>query len=402
VARRDPIRGGARGIGLLCNLLRRLHRLTRRRYRQGTVSRPYTILTRVLIDGYALSDGSESRGIGTYLRRVIRGLAQRPELSIQVMADRRAELPPNIVRYEARRYAPARLADLEHDLRLPGLLGRRQADVFLSPAQHPPRRSPMPWVGVLHDVIPLSWPHPLLEADRRRWLKVGPRLRSASAVIAISRFSAAEGARWLGLDPASLKVIPQGVDRGRYQPDGDRPAGPPYLLHVGAWGPHKGFDEALGVIARIAEAGLPHRLLMVGPRDEWMTAQVRATVAASARPDRVDARGYVDDLATVYRGAAVLLMTSRCEGFGLPVLEAMACGTPVVAFANSSLPEVVGDAGVLVEDGDLDAMTTAVRELVEDDARRRLFVERGLARARDFSWERTVDAYASLLQAVAR
>ncbi len=91
-----------------------------------------------------------------------------------------------------------------------------------------------------------------------------------------------------------------------------------------------------------------------------MESQIRAVVAASPRPDRVEVAGYVDDLAATYRRATALVMTSRCEGFGLPTLEAMACGTPVVSFSNSSLREVVGDGGVLVEDGDIAGMVDAL------------------------------------------
>ena len=142
--------------------------------------------------------------------------------------------------------------------------------------------------------------------------------------------------------------------------------------------------------------------MLAGPQDEWMLRQVRAAVAASRRPDRVEVAGYVDDLAGTYRGADALLMTSRCEGFGFPVLEAMACGTPVVAFANSSLPEVVGDAGMLIADGDLDAMASAVQRVLGDADVRGELVERGLERAARFRWEDTIEAYALLLRSVAR
>lgn len=132
-----------------------------------------------------------------------------------------------------------------------------------------------------------------------------------------------------------------------------------------------------------------------------MQSQVEAAVRVSPRPERVEMAGFVKDLAGTYSGASALLMTSRCEGFGLPALEAMACGTPVVAFANSSLPEVVGDAGMLVPDGDIEAMTRAVRELVDSPAAREERVAAGVSRAAQFRWGDMVTAYRQLLESVA-
>lgn len=359
-------------------------------------------MTAVLIDGYALSDGSHLRGVGTYLKRIIAGAASRSDLSVAVIAQESVALPDGVKRIIAHRRFPKRFRDVEHDLLLPGRLGRVQADVFHSPAQQPPRRSTVPWVQTLHDLTPLTVPHPMLARDRRRWMRIGHRLRHASAIVAVSRFSADEGIRHFGIDPRIVTVIPHGVDHDRFHPGGAPANDPPYLLHVAAWGPHKGFEEALAVITRLSERGLPHRLVMAGPQDPWMRAQVGAAVAASPRPELVDIAGYVDDLAASYRGATALLMTSRCEGFGFPALEAMACGTPVVAFANSSIPEVVGDGGTLVPDGDIDAMVRAVGRLATDPRARSELAERGLARAARFRWEDAIDAYVDVLHSVAR
>jgi glycosyltransferase involved in cell wall biosynthesis len=363
-------------------------------------------VTVILIDGYALTDGSQWRGIGTFLTRIIAGLAERPELSVRVLAEPAAGLPRGVERVAIHRRAPRRLRRLEHDLLLPFAVAREPAGVMHSPGQHPPRRSSLPWVQTLHDVIPLSRPHPQLEAERRRWLRLGPRLRRAAAIAAVSRFSADEGIRHLGLDPRRVHVIHNGVDHAIFHPAGapgdamreERP----YLLHVAAWGPHKGFEEATALIARLAERGLPHRLVLAGPQDGWMLRQVRAVVAGSPVRERIEVAGYVADLPSLYRGATALLMTSRCEGFGLPALEAMACGTPVVAFANSSLPEVVGEGGVLVEDGDLEAMARAVRRLAICRRAHDELAERAVAQAARFRWETAVDAYAQLLCSVAR
>jgi glycosyltransferase involved in cell wall biosynthesis len=322
-------------------------------------------------------------------------------MSVKVLAEPGVSLPHGVGEVAARRPFPDRFRPLGHDLLLPVDLRRSDARVFHSPAQHPPRRSSIPWIQTLHDLTPLTWPHPLLERERRHWLRVGPRLRQAAAVATVSRFSADEAMRRFGLDPSRLTVIPLGVDPAVFNASDASPEDPPYLLHVAAWGPHKGFDEALAVIAVLAEWGLPHRLMLAGPRDEWMQGRVQAAVRASARPDRVEVAGYVEDLPSAYRRATALLMTSRCEGFGLPVLEAMACGTPVLAFTNSSLPEVVGGAGALVADGDVEAMAKAVRRLVDSPGMREELVQAGLRRSEQFRWGDMVTAYRQLLESVA-
>ena len=359
-------------------------------------------MTVVLVDGFALSDASRTRGIGTFLKRLLTGLSGAPGMSVRVLARAHVDLPQGVDRAPARQPpVPDRFQALAHDLLLPADLRRAGGDVFHSPAQHPPRQSPVPWIQTLHDLTPLTWPHPMLERERRHWQRVGPRIRQAAAVASVSRFSADEAVRRLGLDAARITVIPLGVDPDLFHPSEDRNEGPPYVLHVAAWGPHKGFAEALAVIARLADRGLPHRLVLAGPQDAWMAAQIRTAVQASPRPDRVEVAGYVADLPALYRGATALLMTSRCEGFGLPVLEAMACGTPVLAFANSALPEVVGEAGVLVSDGDVEAMVEAVRRLVESDGLRDELVGAGLRRSKRYRWSDTVTAYRQLLESVA-
>jgi len=119
-------------------------------------------------------------------------------------------------------------------------------------------------------------------------------------------------------------------------------------------------------------------------------------LARAARPERVQLLGYVDDLAALYRGASALVFTSRAEGFGLPILEAMACGTPVVAFSNTSVPEVAGDAAVLVRDGDVAAMARGVRRVLEEPALASELRAAGLEQAARFRWDDAVAQYVEI------
>jgi glycosyltransferase involved in cell wall biosynthesis len=338
---------------------------------------------RVVIDGTALVDGSQFRGIGVYLRELVSGLTAYDDIE-PVMLARRSRLP-------------ARWRASAVEWTLPREIARSRAALFHSPAQSPPRSSPVPWVQTLHDLTPMVFRHPMLDADRRRWERIGPRLREATRVVCVSTSSAEQAQRLLGVDPDRIAVVPLGVDPA-FSPDGPRRADGPYLLWVSSWGPHKGLEVAAAVVAALAATGRPHRLLVAGYQDAAMLRHVRAAVEPAG--DRVEVLGHVAELAPLYRGADALLVTSRAEGFGLPVVEAMASGCPVIAFANTSLPEVVADAGILVPDGDVDAYANGVRQLLDDPSLRTQLRELGLNRAKQFSWRRTVEQHVEIYRSL--
>jgi glycosyltransferase involved in cell wall biosynthesis len=369
----------------------------------------------IVVDARRLGEGSAFRGIGTYLRNLLAHLVDVDGLEVAALATAGTALPPGIRRVDVRRRAGGRLLTLEHSLRLPADLRRSGGAVAHSPALDPPRRSPLPWVQTVHDLIPLAFDDPELAIERRRWRRFGPRVLRAAAVVTPSRHSADAAIESLGVDSSRVHVIPHGVEP-QFHPAPtpvlgaemsgnrtflrqERGSAVPYLLYVGAWGPQKGYAEAMETIAGLADTGHPHRLVIAGRQDEWMRGQVQRVIDAAPRPDLVDVAGYVDDLPRLYRGAAALVVTSRHEGFGLPALEAMACGTPVVAFANTAVPEVVGDGGTLVADGDVAALVRSVRAIIDEEVLRRSHVERGLARAAQFSWRRSAEAHAAVYRA---
>ena len=355
---------------------------------------------RVAVDGRSLGDGSQTRGAGVYLKRVLAGLAGATGVTPVVIADSASPVPAGVHHQPLRTVSsPTRLQGLARDMAVPRAMAAAEADVWFSPGQHPPRRSTAPLVQTLMDVIPLEHPHPSMRRDRWRWRLFAPRFRRADRVVAISRHSAEAGVRHLGLDPSRVVVVHLAADE-TFRPATvpvQRPE-PPYLLFVGAWGPHKGFAEACAVVSALAEAGLPHRLRLVGPGDHRMRAHIAEVVAASSRPERIAQVGYAEDLVAEYQGADALLVTSRSEGFCLPAVEAMACGTPVVAFANSALPEVIDGGGALVADGDVTAMVAAVRALATSPGARAEASERAVARAAAFDWARTVASHLDILR----
>ncbi len=262
----------------------------------------------------------------------------------------------------------------------------------------PPLRSPAPTVQTLYDVIPLLVDDPHLAAARRRWLRLAHRFRAADRVVAISRHAAETGMQQLGLDHRRVVVAPLGVNAG-WSPEGPvhtEPDGVPYVLLVGEYARRKGFAEAFAVVADLARRGLPHRLVVAGRLVPWTEPTVRSLVAGSGDASRIRLAGRVDDLGALYRGADAVVVTARAEGFGLPPVEAMACGTPVVSFANTALTETVGDGGVLVPDGDVAAFAAALADVLGDDAARRDLVAAGAARVRSLTWAACADVHVAV------
>jgi glycosyltransferase involved in cell wall biosynthesis len=220
--------------------------------------------------------------------------------------------------------------------------------------------------------------------------------------VAVSRYTADEGIRLLDLDPSRMHVAHNGVSAEFSPRASGEPDDPPYLLLVSEYSARKRFGDAFDVIGALAGAGYPHRLKVAGRVQHQFRDEIDELVRHAPRPDRIDMLGFVDDLPELYRGATAFLCCSSYEGFGLPVVESMASGVPVVSYANSSLTEVVGEAGVLVPDGDVPAMIEATRAVLHTSARRSELREAGLARARAFSWDACASAYADVFAGVAR
>ncbi|MHB1784796.1 MAG: glycosyltransferase family 4 protein [Acidimicrobiales bacterium] len=356
----------------------------------------------LLIDARSLGGTTSNRGIGTYVHHLLTGLATHSDLTTSALATNATRLPAGVGRVRISRRAPGRFATLEHGVRLPLDLARHRFDVFHSPGLDPPRFCSAPRIQTLHDVIPLSVSEPALSLERKRLVRYRSRLNRASRIITGSQYSSREITRHLGIDPERIEVIPYGVGP-EFSPSLQRQeVDQPYILLVGEFAPTKGYPEAFEVVAGLADAGLNLRLRVAGQIAPWVSDALQAERSRARRSDLIDLLGYTQDLVEEYRRASAVIVTSRIEGFGFPALEAMACGIPVIAFSNSSLPEVIGSGGLLVDDGDVRAMVQAVESLAVNKDLWTEYSARGLNRARQFSWQTSASRHAEVFLSAAK
>ncbi len=296
--------------------------------------------------------------------------------------------------------------------RLSAEMLRDAPDVLFVPAHVVPLVHPRHTVVTIHDLGYLHFPETHLGRDRRyldratQW-----SAHAARRVIAISRATRDDLVHFLHIPTAKIAVVSHGVSTAMLRPSEDIIAAtlarhgitPPYVLALGTVQPRKNLARLVAAFSALRAAGLPHTLVIVG-RAGWLTDPIYEAVTAQTVTEHVQFTGYVPDgdVPALYAGADVFAFVSLYEGFGMPALEAMACGAPVVAANMSSLPEVVGDAGLLVDPTDVAAIAAALTRVVSDDALRARLVTAGLARATKYTWERCARETLAVLEATAR
>jgi glycosyltransferase involved in cell wall biosynthesis len=346
-------------------------------------------------------------GIGQYAMSLLRAMIpMAPDRRFRVIR-RRAPWPgyglaewtaPNLehVVSNVRHMSP-----VQH-VSIAALVRRSGADVFHYPHfDAPVRGHRVPTVVTFHDLKYLARPEffPRFGAAKRAYFRwaYASTLRRAACVIADSEATREDVRRVFGDPGDRMRVVPLAADAAF------RAAPPeavtafraahglrrPYALCVAEFRPHKN-HAALFRAWAAAEARATHDLVLVGQRHrEGPAPEELARAAGIETPVHVLPHIGVGELAAAYTGASAMVLLSLYEGFGLPVLEAMACGTPVLASDRTSLPEVVGDAGLLVDPEDTAAVARALDLLLGDEVLRRELVAKGAERCAGFRWERT-------------
>jgi len=336
--------------------------------------------------------GRRRTGDETYVAALLRELATIADRERLVAVTRRPELvPEGIEPFEL----PARSQVTRMAFGLPRALRRLRPQLGHFNYVVPPLyRGPA--VVTVHDLSFESDPGLMAPRDRFMFRTFVPRsVRRADRVLAVSELTKRDLVERYGVSEQKIVVTPNGVDP-IFRPNDSIPDVPPYALFVGGIQPRK---DPLTAIEALALVDGALRLVIVGDEKRGGD-EVRSAVQRLGLESRVELIGYVEHegLASLYRGAACLVFPSRYEGFGLPVLEAMASGTPVVATTAGAVPEVAGDAAILVAPGDPAALADGVREAL---AKREHLVAAGLERAQQFTWvetaRRTLAVYRELL-----
>jgi glycosyltransferase involved in cell wall biosynthesis len=295
---------------------------------------------------------------------------------------------------------------------LPIRLMRDGIDLLFVPSVVKPLCTPCKTVSTIHDLTPFMVPEKYGRL-RTFYVKLMTVLsaRMSARVITVSRASKRDIVSLLRIRSTDVSVVYLGVSgrflrrrsdtvtegvAGESSPDGK------YVLFVGTLEPGKNVPRLIHAFELLRD-NHPCKLLLVG-RKGWLCDDVEATVAGSRWKSDIVMTGYVeeDQLVALYRNAELFIYPSLYEGFGLPVLEAMACGTPVVASNTSSLPEVVEGAGVLVDPYSIDEMAEAMVNVITKEGLRTSLVEHGLKRASNFSWLKTAQRTLEVFELVHR
>lgn len=295
---------------------------------------------------------------------------------------------------------------------LPRIAAMDTVDVLLSPAYTAPLFCKVKRAVAIHDISYQTHPEWFSFRDRFM-LRTSSRLSAirAESVITISDYSKKEMVEHYGISPEKIAVIPLAADP-KFTPVDDESViekvkrkhgiSKEYVLHVGAMFVRRNLPVLLRAFQKVSQE-LDYQLVIVGPNRTHPFQDIKAMTEELGIADRVIFIEYADDedMAPLFSGAAASVYLSSYEGFGFPALESLACGTPVVASNLSSIPEVVGDAGLLVTPTDDNEVAAKLYSVLTDDLVRRPLVEQSLLQAKKFSWHRTAEETLRLFERMA-
>ncbi|PHI19454.1 glycosyltransferase [Lewinellaceae bacterium SD302] len=349
-------------------------------------------------------------GIGYYTQEVCRELVRRrPDDEFLFLFDRKFDQGKYMfgTNIEAMSLAPpARdpiLWTAWFEYAVPKALKKWKADLFFSPDGYCSLRAKTPTVMVTHDIAHVHYPKQIPYRARRYYQRNVPRfLHRAESIVTVSEFVKEDIRQHFGIDPNRMFVGCNGIKPGfrpataeeRLTTRSEFSDGEAYFFYLGAVHPRKNIERLIQAYDRYrAKGGRPYKLLL-GGRLAWQTDATRNIHAGSAFREDIRFLGYVDskDLPRLLGSAHALVYPSLSEGFGVPLLEAMYCEVPVITSNTTSLPEVAGDAGLLIDPESTDAIANALRLISEDGTLVARLVAAGREQKEKFTWARATDA----------
>lgn len=362
---------------------------------------------RIAVDASSLL-ARHPRGEGRSLLRLYEEIARiRPDWrfvffgtqAVKSADEIRARIPNSEIRtFEM----PGFRWNLWENLGLPIAAWQAGANLLHCSSSGAPIWSPLPMVMTVHDVIPLIMNDGMNEGGVKRFRqRLAAGLRQSRSVIAVSEHTRLDLVRVMQANPDKIKVVHWGADSNPGAFDNDKPRTGLVLGFGGGGAIRKNTPAMVHMFAKVASQHPTARLVILGVTDATQRNQLQNLIDRLALQGRVSLMGYVSDaeLEQYYKEATCLVYISLYEGFGLPPLEVMVHGVPVVASNRSSIPEVVGDSGILVDPENIDEVADAVLSLLDNQALHRRLSEKAWQRAREFSWRNTAEKTVSIFEA---
>ncbi len=287
---------------------------------------------------------------------------------------------------------------------LPKNLKGDKADVLLSTVPEGVIGGSVPQILIVHDVTPLKFPQEyVLQWWYFHWY-VRPLLRKAKMIITVSEHTKADVAHYFGIAPSQIRVIPGGCNHENFHADLNSDSVKKkyhlhsYCLYVGNLHPHKNLLRLVQAFHRLAK-NRQQQLVIAGKKDSRFFPELQSQVERLGLHDKVVFLDYVpqEDLPALYAGAEFFILPSLHEGFGLPLVEAMACGVPVIAAKGSAMEEVVEKAGVMVDPTNVEEMAEAMNQILANSSTKDMLCGQGLEQSQKFSWRHTAKMVSHVL-----
>lgn len=357
---------------------------------------------------------SRPTGLGVYSINIINEMARlHDDLVIWTVNDSLLTVDKSKIRHAMRplRFLGEELFQFRSfwvELLLPSRIRQEKIDVLYSTIPNGLANSPVPHVVTVHDLIPLTFPDDSPRSVQWNFKHRLPKIfDNAAKIVAVSEFTKQDVLRHYDIASGKICTVTEGYDRAMFFPTENREIldiyslkNKEYLLYVGSSSPRKNLTSLIHAFSIIKDE-IRHKLVLAGPKSPAEIRMFTSLISKEGVEGRVSLINYVPyhHLPALFCGAAVFVYPSRYEGFGLPVLEAMACGVPVVASSTTSIPEVAGDSAMLVDPEDPRAIADACRAILYDESLEETLSVRGRKQSEKFSWERAASDILEILLA---